>query len=326
MKDGVVIRIIFDSSEVTIKNVEGWFREKYFFEPTHIRSKYLTQGNLRKFNHNRFFENINKILEDDRFDITVENEKNDFSLTRGTYTNKIAWLSCRLTPEKYESNKGKVIEYINTFMKKHKGIAAIMCSLRDYFWQNNENIQYHCAMGKSMEGVHTKPNPIFPTDTIVDTEFNPGHNHIVNGICFGSCWTMWFGQEFFSYIPKSILKNYQGCYENKEISEGLIRIMLYENIWAYDEPDNRDRQLQFRKQVGIDEVAHSYLKQRDRRVIDNPAIEINSGSFEHGGVRLLTYYYDAEEILVAKSKAVVAKKYELDEKGKTVWEDVRNLK
>jgi len=326
MESGINIRIIFNGDRVTIKNVESWFTQNSFFVPREMRCKYLTKSNTRKFKYEQFFGNIKKELDGERVSISVVNDKNELSLNKGSHSDQIAWLTYRLTSEIYEENKDKIVSYVDDFMKNFGGITARICSLNDFFWQNNENLLFYSSKGKSLEGIHTKRSPIFPDDIIVDIEFNPGHDHIIDGICFTSCWTMWFGQEFFSYIPKSILKNYEGCYENKEISEGLIRIMLYENIWAYDEPDNRERQLQFRRQVGIDEVAHSYLKQRDRRVTDNPAIEINSGNFEHGGIRLLTYYYDAEEILVEKSKAVVAKTYELDEKGKTVWETTKNLK
>jgi hypothetical protein len=322
MQESVAAWIIIDSHKITTENVKRWFSENPFFAPTQMNCKYLTKGKSRKFSQDPFFESICKEVDSDRVSITVLNDQNDCSLIKGSYTEDIAWFTYRLSPEMFEANKDNLFKYIDDFMKKYDGIVAKVCSLEDYFWQENENLLFYTSKGKSLDGVHTKQSPLFPNDKIVDTEYNPGHSHIVNGIWFGSCWAMWFGKKFFTYIPKEVLKKYHGCYENIEICDDLIRIRLHEKIWAYDEPNNRKRQFEFRRQVGMDEVAHSLLKQ-PQKASDNPAIQFESGNFGHGGVRLITYYYNKEGEVVEKSKSVKSKTYELDEKGKTVWEDNR---
>lgn len=162
-------------------------------------------------------------------------------------------------------------------------------------------------------------------EKIVDIEFNPGHSHRPNGIWFGSCWMMWYGKEYSKYIPMEVLANFKNCYENKIISNNCIRITLYENPWDYDKKENRDIQWDFRRSVGVDEVARA-LESNDKYNTDiDAAIEIIEGIFEHGGIRLIKYYYDSDGKLIEKSKAIEEKTYELGDKGELLWSENKNI-
>jgi hypothetical protein len=326
MEDKISVYIIFKSDKVTVENVTAWFNNMTFFEPIKMRGKILTKNRLQKYNSKKFLDGIEKELgAGDTVKLSVEDSENNFSLTKGAYNEDIAWVTFDLSYYIYEQNKTGILKFIDDFMQKYDGIVANACSLQDEFWQDNEDIDYYIIKGRSLENIHTKQNPIFPEDTIVDIEYNPGHSHIVNGIWFGSCWTMWYGAEYFKYIPKDILLRYKHCYENRELDNGIIRIKLYDNIWEYDKPENREKQKAFRKQVGIDEVAHRLMEEVEQNEEYDASIEINSGEFPHGGIRSITYYYDDVGEVIAKSKAVESRTYELDKDGKIVWSEVKKL-
>ena len=70
---------------------------------------------------------------------------------------------------------------------------------------------------------------------------------------------MWFGKEYYQYISKEKLQSFTNCYENCELENEVTRITLYENMWDYAKTENREIQWDFRRSVGMDEVAHKIL-------------------------------------------------------------------
>lgn len=218
-----------------------------------------------------------------------------------------------------------VIQYVSNVMKEHCGIVSFMSSAEDNFWQNNMDVQYFTLKNKSLSNYKLIPKPMFPDKEIVDVEANPGHHHYTDGAWFGSSWTMWFGKEYFKFIPKEILTGFKNCYENIEFSEDLLRIKLYENIWDYELYENREKQCAFRKWTGIDEVAHTLIKQP--KTVDDPAISIQTeDSCKYGGIRRITYYFNRDGNVVTKSKAQVSKIYELAQSGDVLWTTEETIK
>ena len=137
------------------------------------------------------------------------------------------------------------------------GICATKCSSMDDFLQNLESIDLYSHYKGSIKGKRTTHHPDRPRKKIIDIECNPGHHHLKAGIWFGAYHCMWFGKDFYQYIPKEKLKVFSDCYENIELENEVLRITLYEDMWDYENPLNRNRQWDFRRSVGIDEVAHS---------------------------------------------------------------------
>lgn len=326
MSERVSIRVVLKSDVLSSNNVSEWFKSITYFEPKNMRGKSLTNNKLQKYNTKKFFEGISKELDSkDIVKISISDEQNSISLIRGAYNPEIAWITYSLTSELFEQNKSNLLEFIENIMKRYDGIVANICSLEDEFWQDNEDIDYYRLNGKSLEGIHMKGSPIFEDNIIVDTEYNPGHSHKPNGIWFGSCWMMWYGKEYFKYIPKEVLANFRNCYESKLFTNDLIRITLYDNLWDYDKQENRERQWNFRKSVGVDNIACILEDSDNIKKNMDTSIEIFDGFFEHGGVRLMKYYYSSEGKLIPKSQAIEVKIYELGEKGKLLWSESEKI-
>lgn len=325
MADRFIFKILFNSEEVTAENVTRWFQEALrFFEPEFMTGTVLTKYNHRKYNARKFFNGIEKELtERDIFTLSLEEGKyNYIEVLRGEFHAEISW---GLTDEIYEQHRDTLLAYMDDFFQEHQGIVAFACSGEDFFWQNNDDINQYKIHNRPTDHLRFKESPIFEGKVIVDVENNPGHYHIARDIWFISCWAMWYGREFFKYIPKEVISSFREGLENKELKDGSIRILLHENIWDYDKPENREIQWAFRRQTGIDEVAHSLSNEPIREENPNPSIHIFQGEFEHGGVRVIHYYFNEKGELVTKSKATERRIYELDQEGRMVWSKIEKL-
>lgn len=326
MDDKIKIMIFFKCENINSNDVKMWFNKMCFFQPNEMRCKRYTKGKSKEYDENIFYSKLDDEVNDSqRGHITIYDNENSIAMVKGSLSTSIITLSSTLTYQIYEKNKEDILGIVNNFILNNYGISAYICSLEDWFWQNNEDMQMYELKGKSIEGIRTKKSDIFPDDDIVDIEHNPGHSHVVNGIWFGSCWMMWYGREYFKYIPMEVLTNFKNCYENTTNLNNFIRIKLYENPWDYDKKENRDMQWDFRRSLGVDEVARILENNDKSNTKIDATIEITEGIFEHKGVRLIKYYYNIEGKLIEKSKAIEVKIYELGEKGELLWSESEKI-
>ncbi|MEW9702979.1 hypothetical protein [Paenibacillus sp. SI8] len=323
MTDKIVFSIVIDSSQATVGNVTQWFKSFNYFQASEMKGTFLTKGSLRKYNEKSFYNGIEKELKANKpITLGIEYEDNWLTFKKSSYH---SFLTCNLTSDIFAKNKEDILKYIDLFFEKYEGIVAYACSSEDNFWQNNTDIDFFGIKNKSMNNVRLKPCPVLVGRQIVDVEYNPGHSHFIKDVWFGSCWAMWFGEKFFEFIPNEILSGFNDLYEKKQLENGSLRMMLYENLWESELPRHREIQWKFRRQVGMDEVAHKLMNEPDYNEID-PSIEISTtGEFKHGGVRLITYYFDREGNVVPRSKAMESKSYEFNDKGKVVWSSTVGL-
>jgi hypothetical protein len=133
---------------------------------------------------------------------------------------------------------------------------------------------------------------------------------------------MWFGQKYFTYIPKEALLSFQNGFETIELEDGSLRITLYEKIGYYDNPENRKIQWDFRRKVGMDHVAHQLLEEPIIDEFPDPSIQINTENLQHGGIRGITYYFNNFKEVVPRSKATSKYSYEVDCNGDILWSEI----
>ncbi|WP_236293575.1 hypothetical protein [Paenibacillus allorhizoplanae] len=111
-----------------------------------------------------------------------------------------------------------------------------------------------------------------------------------------------------------------------ELENGILSITLFDDIWDYDNPENRAKQWSFRRYTGIDEIAHALMNSRQCNIHD-PSISIETEmACKHGGVRLITYYYNDNGDLVQKTKATKCKIYEFGADGNVICSSEEILK
>lgn len=317
----VIINIIFNKNEVILANVEEWFNNFVPFIPVTMTGTKLTNHNMRKYNKRKFNENISREIEGStNFSLSVHNGENTFLLRRKGLN---ASIICRLDKNIYQNIDVTIEDEINRFFIKHKGIVAYICSGKDDFFQNLKQEELYSIYGMSTNNLPKRKNTIGNFE--IDIECFPGHKHYINEIWFGSCWLMWFGSEFYKYIPKEILTSFKNCYRNNFYNDSFVQIQLYESIWDYESKQNRERQWDFRKKVGIDMVSHRLMDIPALIENSDPTIEFFLGVFEHGGIKQVKIYYDSNGVNVAKSKANKYTIREYNNDGKEIWWDIKGL-
>ncbi|RTE11187.1 hypothetical protein [Paenibacillus whitsoniae] len=314
MSNRILFEIYFDGQFKSTNEIADLLFGIKYFAPTKMKGSGMTSGSYQKFNEKKFSEGLRSEFEKGtNFIYGFKDEASNWFNLRRTDENML--ISFALLDPLFNNEVLSDIEYI---FIKYGGIVARGCSLEDDFWQNNTDLQFYSLKNKPLANVKLIPSPSFKDEKIVDVETKPGHSHIVSDTWFGSNWMMWFGREYFKFIPKEVLSGFKDCYENVEFPEDVIRIKLYENIWDYEIPENRERQWAFRKWTGIDEVAHMLTNQP--KLSEDPAISITTEeSCNYGGVRRITYFFNSDGEVVVKSKASTSKTYELDKTGTVVW-------
>lgn len=318
--DRITIEIQLKYNSITVDFIKYWFETMSYFKPIRMSGYNLTNRNTRKYYKNKFYDGIEKELVNDQAKLELTGDKNSIRIYKDlSRTKENIWLSCNLNYDIYKENQKEIMEKIDNIMIKYDGIVAYQQSLNDWFWQNNRDISMYETRGKSLDNVRFTKSCIFPDKDIVDLEYMPGHTRLAKGLWFGSCWMMWYGEEYYNYVSKDAIENFNDCYENKKISERCTRITLFEDPMDYDSEENRRRQWSFGKKANIYEIGKQ-LKESDKNIsVHDPEMEINSGNFEHGGVRQIIYYYDEKKRPMIKSKANKKVTYELDKKGHRIW-------
>jgi hypothetical protein len=132
--------------------------------------------------------------------------------------------------------------------------------------------------------------------------------------------SMWFGPNAFSVIDRDrLLRVPVGTVSETE--QGIVRVELFD----LDDPLDliRERQTAFREWIGFDDIvarSDSLLP-----LYSDPSVELNAGSFEHGGVRQLVEWLTGDR-LSRRSRADRKRVSELDTDGAVIWQTVEPLR
>lgn len=163
---------------------------------------------------------------------------------------------------------------------------------------------------------------------LINTESLPGHEHVMrgdgDGLWFGSCWQMHFSEIYYKYIPKELFDAFTECEENVVMDNGLRKITLYKNPNDYALPKNRERQWLFRRQLGIDSIAHEVCNPPKKEPKELP-VEITKQNLIKGSTKV-TRYLDKRKNLCLPSKACFKEVKEYDEIGlNIVFEQIEKI-
>lgn len=325
MKDRLLVNFYVSSDIILTSKIIDFLNLDLHFKITHMKGIGVNRTKEVKFNNVSFFEGLQKInARESRFTISVLDELGN-SITISKRSDQVTHLAIRLDSELFNNFREEILSILTKYFVDVDGIVGNAVSMMDNLLQNSTNLDTYTRANKSLEDIKIIPSPIMKDEMIIDIEQQPGHFHLVGNLWYGCCWKMWFGANY-SHFANDILLSFQECYENRALDNGTVQITLYENVWDYDLPENRARQLAFRKHTGIDEVAHALMKTPKDENPD-PSISIETeAACTHGEGRLVTYYYNAEGELSPKSQAVRYKSYEFRGDGQLVWSKEESIR
>lgn len=319
MDERILLKFICYSKDATLEMVKEWcLNVSKCFVPERMRGFYISNGKTCKYNEKKFQDELAKELNSGKISLRLSDNINSFVIVQNAETVTFSLIMDKsLALVDFDS-------MIDSFMSQC-GIVAFKCALEDDFWQSADNLLYYTSENKSLDGIKTKIREIGLKEEIVDIEYNPGHSHRARGIWFGSCHKMWFGKAYYQYIDREKFAQFNNCYENKELDNDVIRITLYENLWAYEKDENRKIQWDFRKKAGIDDVAH-LLENMDRQINHGAELEILTTNLPDGVSRVMNYYLDDEDNYISKEKASKVRTYGFSEKGQVLSFNERVIK
>jgi len=324
MENGIVIKIIMKNKGISLKLFKEFYSLGFNFET--IRYNYKKKATTKKFSEENFDELLSKFLDgNDNFEVDAYNNGPCMISIRRTEQNCNLMITIELN--KFIVNRESIFYKTNEIFENSLGIVGYICAREDMLWQNVEQLDYYKVHNKAYNERQLIPSPYFSDDKIIDIEQNPGHYHIVNNIWFGSAWAMWFGKEYYNYIPLKRIESFNMAYENIPLKGSARRVLLYKDVLSYEDNDNRYIQQKFKNVTGMDEVAH-ILMNKPKENIDS-TIEIIEGVFEHGGTKQIKSYIDNDNSLIEKSKASKVEICEMvlnDNKvWETVWREVKDI-
>lgn len=260
IRNSVIMRLYMDVKEADVDVIRVFFDSyKRYYTPKTISGTKLSKGELVPYTEEKFVQGIgDELLEDNLFTITVRDEgfQSMVSFRKAMYYTII---SIVLSKEVFDDQRGQLLSDFKRFFQKFDGIVAYVGPVEDEILQNTESVREYQKRGLPTDHLVLRQHPLVKKRTIIDKEYNPGHSHFVNDLWFGSQWYMLYGPRYFSYVPKSALWDFQAGYCKDELENGAIAIQLYEDLWAYGLAENREVQWKFRRQTGVDDVAHSLL-------------------------------------------------------------------
>jgi hypothetical protein len=198
--------------------------------------------------------------------------------------------------------------------------AAYRGDADDVYWQSETSIEAYEAAGRPHARLPKVEGGFFPgEDEQIDVSANPGRRTPYDGILLWAASRMWFGARAFEHLDRERLVALP-VGEVVERADGLVVMVdLFPLDWMGSRPDEvRSRQRTFRDWMGFDA-----LEERADEVAEaeaDPVLEIEIGTFEHGGVRRLTEWLDESGVrAVPRSRARRSRTVELSEDGRVLW-------
>lgn len=242
------------------------------------------------------------LMEDIRCSAMIYNDYSNALCFRYDDISGVVTLIFYITNFKDEAELALLFEKIIT---RNHIISAYFRDKLDNSLSSQSQISFYESLGIDTSNLKIIQDKMFKTD-IIDIEQFSGHSHEYGGIGFTSTYIMWFGKDFFRFVPKETLISFKECYSNEILENETIRIQLYENITDYNSEEADHNQWAFRRHTNIDKIAEEWnLKYRKTPPDDLSGANmiIEHGNFEHGGVKLVKSYYDANNKSTPQKKA-----------------------
>jgi hypothetical protein len=271
------------------------------FKPLKMRPALLHKK--VKYNKTDYVKAFEKaLIENSRCSAKIYNDYSNAICFRYDDISGVITLIFHTTNCKNEDELALLFEKIIT---RNRIISAYFRDKLDNSLSSQSQISFYESLGIDTSNLKIIQDKMFKTN-IIDIEQFSGHSHEYGGIEFTSTYIMWFGNDFFKFVPQETLTSFKKCISNETLENGTIRIQLYENINDYNSEEADRNQWAFRRHTNIDKVAEDWHLKYCKTPpgdLSGANMIIEHGNFEHGGVKLVKAYYDENNKSTPKKKA-----------------------
>lgn len=193
--------------------------------------------------------------------------------------------------------------------------AALVGDADDVFWQSADQVNTYQVFDRAWEHLPKVWDEVFERDKI-DVSANPGRAVAVPCLWLWAAARMWFGPDAWSIVDRDKLLSLP-VGKVAARADGVVQVELFDLGDPVDVI--RSRQQEFRDWVDFDGIESRVDELMS--MFSDPKVELEIGSFEHGGVRLVIEWMDGDR-LVSRSRASTRRLTELDQDGSVVFRDI----
>lgn len=154
----------------------------------------------------------------------------------------------------FKENQFLIRDFIQKKMIAH-GVFAYMRAYSEFIYHNTKQIPQRLLF-ETMDEIERLPKRKQKNgDVVVDCNQFPGYDLFYQGLCFTSCWEMYYSHYYHQIIPKPIFLDTQQVEKVKELDNEVIYIQLYRDPFNWQKTNNQLFQSYFRDQLGFDHLA-----------------------------------------------------------------------
>ena len=145
-------------------------------------------------------------------------------------------------------------DYIRTKMFQH-GVFAYIRPYDEFVYNNTTDIDERLLI-ESKEEIRLLPKiKRADGEIIVDCNQFSGYDLSYKGLCFTSCWEMYYSSYYYRVIPKQIFLDVQQVEWVKEYENQVVGVQLYRDPFNWKAEVNQQFQAYYRDQLGFDHLA-----------------------------------------------------------------------
>jgi hypothetical protein len=185
--DDVSIKIYFDKTQMTLDTVQECLKDLLCFTPNKMMIKDYKRNLPVRYSNNSFIALLKILIKEDVFSAKVIEDNDNINQMLFRKSKNFALISLIVANETYRENESNLQLKLNELFSKLNGVVGYTCSLKDNYWQNNNDLQQYILDGKPLEQLVIKQHRKLKSRQVVDVEYHPGHSHYVMDLWFGSC-------------------------------------------------------------------------------------------------------------------------------------------
>ncbi|MGM0124074.1 hypothetical protein IGI37_001448 [Enterococcus sp. AZ194] len=245
-----ILRVDTAKESEKIQLAEDWLSlVRISIEPTYFK---LEESEPQSFDLEKMKGLIRDLADLNEVTWLVGNEDNElsFSYFKGRILEKYIF-----SKVVFFKNQSLIKDYLLKKMTEYKGVMAYLRSFNEYRYSNLGSLNERLAF-ETIEEIEQLPKLKTMTgEERVDCNQFAGYDIFFKGLCLTSCWQMFFGEPYYSLIPKQIFKEVQQVEFAQEHKNQVMEIQLYKDPYKWAHESNLKFQRLFRDQLGFDSLA-----------------------------------------------------------------------
>ena len=153
----------------------------------------------------------------------------------------------------FSSGKDNEIEKLVNYLIQCDQFMSLYIANREYdTYQNTLELDFYLRAGLNKRVLKFRKSITGGKE--INTAKNAGWRAVIADTWIGAAWKMYFGPDFYRYVPKSALQGFKGAFTINELPNDRLFIQLYEHHNESHFLKNRRIQYDFQKCIKMHEL------------------------------------------------------------------------